>query len=169
MDHVPGTSRTLCCPGPLPALLPSALTLGQGDGRQEQQPQEQQPRAGPRAGGAGSDCRVHRAQECQPEPRASARAAGLELRRLVVPHPLKTRFIPAICLTSSPPYPLFRTPREASQDLSLTLWLILPPPSIRVAPLCVQFSLWTEAQTVNLINSFSAYLIQLGAQLSQVP
>ena len=97
MDHVPGTSRTLCCPGPLPALLPSALTLGQGDGRQEQQPQEQQPRAGPRAGGAGSDCRVHRAQECQPEPRASARAAGLELRRLVVPHPLKTRFIPAIC------------------------------------------------------------------------
>ena len=96
-DSVPGTSRTLCCPGPLPALLPSALTLGQGDGRQKQQPQEQQPRAGPRAGGAGSDCLVHRAQECQPEPRASAGAAGLELRRLVVPHPLQTRFIPAIC------------------------------------------------------------------------
>lgn len=68
-----------------------------------------------------------------------------------------------------PSLPSTQDSREASQDLSLTLWLILPPPSIKVAPLCVPFSLWTVAQTVNLINSFSAYLIQLGAQLSQVP
>lgn len=83
------------CPGPLPALLPSALTLGEGDGRQEQQPQEQQPRAGPRAGGAGSDCRIHRGPAV-PAGVSRAGAAGLGLRRLVVPH-LQTRFIPAIC------------------------------------------------------------------------